>query len=210
MKIGVIGAASVGWTLATKLATNGHSVEIANSRGADSLVHRVAEAGVPLKPVELDEALRNDLILLAVPWTKVREVLTREIDWTDKIVVDATNIFMSYAPDFQIADLGSESGSEIIARLIPAARVVKAFNTLPIDKMFAPLPKNGMKRVLFIAGDHDRAIHGVISIVEDLGLAPISIGTLATAGRQMELGGPFSALELFRPVESLPPVTRVP
>lgn len=198
MNIGVIGAASVGWTLATKLAAKGHCVEIANSRGADSLAQRAANADAPLKPVELDEALGNDLILLAVPWTKVGEVLAREVDWADKIVVDATNIFVSYAPDFQIADLGSDSGSEMIARLIPEAHVVKAFNTLPMDKMFAPLPESGMKRVLFIAGDDAGAVREVRRTVEDLGLSPIAIGSLATAGRQMELGGPFSALELFQ------------
>ncbi|WP_193164391.1 NADPH-dependent F420 reductase [Microbulbifer hainanensis] len=198
MKIGVIGAATVGWTLATKLADKGHSVQIANSRGVDSLVPRVADAGVPLQAASLEEALNNDLVLLAVPWTKVREVLGQDVDWDGRIIVDATNIFTSYAPDFQIEDLGNDSGSEIVARLAPTARVVKAFNTLPIEKMFAPLPAKELKRVLFVAGDDARAVQDVMSIVEDVGLAPVAIGSLAVAGRQMELQGPFSGLELFR------------
>jgi predicted dinucleotide-binding enzyme len=78
------------------------------------------------------------------------------VRWDGRILVDATNIFKSYAPDYQRDDLGGDSGSETIARLAPQARVVKAFNTLPIATMFAEAPA-GMKRVLFLAGDDDHS-----------------------------------------------------
>ncbi|MCX2781231.1 NAD(P)-binding domain-containing protein [Microbulbifer thermotolerans] len=199
MKIGVIGAATVGWTLAKKLAGKGHDVQIANSRGVESLVPRIVDADVPLQPVLLEEALSNDLVLLAVPWVKIREVLDRQLDWNGRIIIDATNIFTSYAPDFQVDDLGNDSGSEIIARLTPGARVVKAFNTLPIEKMFAPLPASGLKRVLFVAGNNEPAVKDVMNIVRDCGLDPVAIGSLAVAGRQMELHGALNGLELFSP-----------
>lgn len=197
MRIGVIGAASVGWTLATKWAAKGHDVLIANSRGPETLALRIADAGVPLTAASLTDAAACEIVLLAVPWVKVREVLDPGLAWGGHILIDATNIFLSYAPDFKVDDLGGDSGSEIIARLAPGARVVKAFNTLPIAKMFAPLRETGLQRVLFVAGDDTDAVHAVGQLIEDVDLVPVGLGTLAVAGRQMEVGGPLSGRELF-------------
>ncbi len=198
MKIGILGAATVGQTLATKLAASGHDVRIANSRGPQSLIAQLAKAGTAAKPASVSEVLACDVVFLAVPWLKVSEVLTSDIAWDGRILVDTTNIFLSYAPDFRIDDLKGESGSEIIARLVPSARVVKAFNTLPFNVMFAPTPAR-MQRVLFVAGDQSEAVSTVSDIVKELGLHPVALGPLAEGGRQMELGGPLSSLELLTP-----------
>ncbi len=201
MKIGILGAATVGMTLATRFAAGGHDVLIANSRGPQGLAARLAETGTTAKPAAVLEALACDVVFLAVPWLKVPEVLTPDIAWDGRILVDTTNIFLSYAPDFRVDDLKGDSGSEIIARLAPSARVVKAFNTLPFKVMFAPAPA-GLKRVLFIAGDEGDAVSAVSGLIRGLGLHPVALGRLAGAGRQMELGGPFSSLELLTPAST--------
>lgn len=198
MKIGVLGAATVGMTLATKFAASGHDVLIANSRGPQSLAVRLVEAHTAAKPASVPEAVASDVVFLAVPWLKVSEILTPGISWDGRILVDTTNIFASYAPDFRVVDLKGCSGSEIIAGLAPSARVVKAFNTLPFKAMFAPTPAH-MKRVLFVAGDEGEAVATVSGLIKELGLHPVALGHLAEAGRQMELGGPFSSLELLTP-----------
>ncbi len=200
MKIGVVGAATVGATLAAKFAAGGHIVFIANSRGPQSLTKRLAEEGSTAKPATVAEALASDVVFLSVPWRKVPELLTPDIAWNGRILVDTTNIFVSYAPDFRVDDLKGSSGSEIVARLAPSARVVKAFNTLPFKVMFAPTLAN-LKRVLFVAGDEDEAVSTVSSLIRELGLHPIALGRLAGAGRQMELGGPLSSLELLTPAK---------
>jgi predicted dinucleotide-binding enzyme len=100
-------------------------------------------------------------------------------------------------PDRLVDDLKDDSGSEIVARLAPNARVVMAFNTLTIAKMFAPLLAAGLKRVLFIAGDHTTVVAAVAGLAPEIGLAPFVTGPLTSGGRQMELGGPFSGLELL-------------
>ena len=132
----------------------------------------------------------------------MRNVLPPDIPWHGRILVDTMNIFTTYAPEFLADDLKGDSGSEIVARLAPSAHVVKAFNTLPFAKMFAPLP-SGLERVLFVAGDHAAAVATVAGLISELGLHPIAIGSLASAGRQMELGGPFSGLELFAPAKQV-------
>jgi len=142
--------------------------------------------------------VRCEIVLLATPWIRVPDVLSPSLSWEGRILVDATNIYTSYKHELAIANLNGDSGSEIVARLAPGARVVKAFNTLSFDVMFSPPPAS-TKRVLFIAGD-DRAATGTIAdLVSQIGLHPLVAGELAVAGRQMELGGPFSRLELFAP-----------
>jgi predicted dinucleotide-binding enzyme len=200
MKIGVVGAATVGMTLATKFATAGHDVLVANSRGPQSLTAPLADEGSAVKPASVAEAFARDVVFLAIPWLRVSEVLTPDISWDGRILVDTTNIFVSYAPDYRVDDLRGSSGSEVVARLAPSARVVKAFNTLPFKVMFAATPAN-LKRVLFIAGDENEAVSTVSALIRQIGLYPVALGPLAIAGRQMELSGPLSSLELLTPAK---------
>lgn len=196
MQIGVIGAGEVGRTLAARLAAAGSQVVIANSRGPESFARSLDASGAALTPGTTSEAMERDIVFLTVPWIRVPDVLNSGGPREGRILVDVTNIFLSYPPNARIDDLKGDSGSEIIARLAPAARVVKAFNTLPFATMFAPPPK-GMKRVLFVAGDDAPAVATVSGVIAELDLHPVSLGSLAVAGRQMELGGPLSGLELL-------------
>jgi 8-hydroxy-5-deazaflavin:NADPH oxidoreductase len=56
MRVGVIGAGALGRGLASKLATLGHEVLIANSRGPETLTVLAAEIGAT--PVSVTEAAR--------------------------------------------------------------------------------------------------------------------------------------------------------
>lgn len=200
MSIGIIGTGLVGRTLASKLSERGHQVLVANSRGAASVAESLgANLGAAI-PSSTAEAFASDVVFLAVPWIKVRDVLASSGPRAEHILVDTTNIFLSYPPNARIDDLEGDSGSEIIARLVPQAHVVKAFNTLPFATMFAPHGE-GVKRVLFVAGDHAASVNTVASLIRDVGLHPVLLGSLAQAGRQMELGGPFPGLELLTPAK---------
>jgi len=197
MKVGIIGAGTVGTTLGQHFAAAGHEVLITNSRGPHSLSDKLAEMSQTLKPVTFTELVDQvEVILLALPWRNVRDVLRSDVDWHGRIVVDATNIILSISPDLVVDDLKGDSGSQIVARLAPSARVVKAFNTLPFETMFATT-STGFRRVLFVAGDDPNAVSAVTDLIDEIGFQPVAIGELATAGRQMEIGGVFSRLELF-------------
>ena len=197
MKVGIIGAGTVGTTLGEHFAAAGHEVLITNSRGPESLPEKLAEMSKPLKPVTFEELVEQaEVFFLALPWRNIRDVLRSDVDWRGRVVVDATNIILSFSPDFVVDDLKGDSGSQIVARLAPSARVVKAFNTLPFGTMFAPTP-TGFRRVLFVAGDDPNAVSAVADLIDEIGFQSVAIGELATAGRQMELGGVFSRLELF-------------
>ncbi|MEZ5935611.1 MAG: NAD(P)-binding domain-containing protein [Alphaproteobacteria bacterium] len=197
MKIGVIGAGTVGTTLGGHFVAAGHEVLITNSRGPESLARTLAELSQPLEPATFADLVRQaEVLLLAVPWRNVRDVLRKDIDWGGRVIIDATNIILSVSPEVEVDDLQGDSGSQIVARLAPSARVVKAFNTLPFDVMFGPVPTS-FRRVLFVAGDSPNAVSTVSDLIAEIGFRPVAIGELATAGRQMEIGGVFSRLELF-------------
>lgn len=201
MRIGIIGAARVGLTLATRYAACGHDVLLANSSGPASVAALLSEPRGAIRPSWVEEAVDTDVVFMAAPWMRVSTILRTDLHWSGQVLVDTTNIFTSYAPDYAVDDLGSDSGSQLIARLAPGARVVKAFNTLPFDVMFAPTPA-GFSRVLFVAGDDDAAVSLVSDLIRQIGLHPLTAGDLAAGGRRMELGGAYSLLELLTPVDA--------
>ncbi len=204
MNIGIIGAAIVGMKLAEVFAAAGHTVFIGNSRGRESMKEKLTAvgAGARILPASMPEVLHCGLVVLAAPWVKVNAILKPGIAWDGRILVDATNIYLSYPPDYERDDLRGDSGSEIIARLAPSARVVKAFNTLPFGVMFAPVPA-GMKRVLFTAGDDQEAVGTIGRLIEQIGFHPVALGDLATAGRLMELEAPLSLLDVLKPTRAV-------
>ena len=202
MKIGIIGAHIVGMRLANEFAKAGHEVLVTNSGSAESVKAKLQEAGAEtnIVPASMAQVRDCELVVLAAPWVKREAVLDPKHDWDGRILVDATNIYLSYPPNHRVDDLGGDSGSEIIARLAPTARVVKAFNTLDFGVMFSPVP-TGMKRVLFAAGDDEQALTTVCGLIGELGFHPVALGSLAASGRLMELEKPLSALEVLKPTE---------
>src|SRR6266508_3935669 len=73
MRIGVIGAGSMGGILARHLAKRGHHVSIANSRGSESLTALAAEIGAT--PVSVVDAARaGEIVILAIPTKAVADL----------------------------------------------------------------------------------------------------------------------------------------
>src|SRR5919201_5431956 len=126
MKIGIIGSGRIGSTTARLFVAAGHEVAIANSRGPESLEELVSELGDDARAATPEEAVEfGEVVLLAVPWV-VRESLPTGDLFAGKIVIDATNPFGQGG----IIDVEPSTSSEEVAKLLPRARLVKAFNTL--------------------------------------------------------------------------------
>src|SRR2546422_6405300 len=73
MRIGVIGAGSMGGILARHLAKLGHHVSIANSRGPESLTALAAETGATPASV-VDAAKAAEIVFIAVPTKAVADL----------------------------------------------------------------------------------------------------------------------------------------
>jgi predicted dinucleotide-binding enzyme len=196
MKIGIIGAGAIGKAFARHAALAGYEVVIANSRGPESLADVVKEIGHGIQAVTTAEALQTGIIFLAVNWKQVPQVVDAPGQWKGKIVIDPTNAIVF--PQFKPIDLGDRTSSEIIQELIPEARVVKAFNTLPAAILASNPKENNGSRVVFISGNDEGAKTVVKEIIDRTGFASIDLGGLSTGGRLQQFGGPLPALNLIK------------
>jgi len=185
MKFSIVGAGLVGKTLAGIFARQGVEVLIANSRGPDSLTAMAAELGPHVVPVAVDRALDADVVIFAVGFLNFKEVAAKRPDWTGKIVVDVTNAFTLPA-EVQQTELHGRLSSEVNAERVRGAKLVKAFNQLPMRSLIAPLSDSTGRRVVFVASDHEDASAEVSRLAERLGFAPIEVGKIAEGGRLIQ------------------------
>lgn len=193
MKVGIVGAGSIGRALAMRVVQAGGSCVIGNRRGPDSLVDLVAGLGVGARAGTASEVVQEEVVFLAVPWRALPDAVGFVPDWESRIVVDATNAVGAGI------DLGGRTSSEIVAELAPGARLVKAFNTLRPEWLVADPRAAGGRRVVFFSGDDARAKAEIGRLIERLGFAGIDLGRLAEGGRLQQFpGGPLPSLNLVR------------
>src|SRR5450432_3386972 len=126
MAIGIIGSGNVGQAIAKQLSGGGYEIIISNSRGPESLSSLAGKLGPKVKAGTVAESARQKIVVLAVPWIYLEKAVAGLSNWEGRIVVDTSNQFLTGPPEFKIADLGDKTSSEIVAGLLPGARVVKA------------------------------------------------------------------------------------
>ena len=194
MKIGFIGAGTVAQTLAKHVLPFGHEVVLSNTRGPDSLAALVQQLGAGASTGTPQQAADQELVVLAVEWWNVQKALSAVPDWNGRVLVDATNRLASVNP-FSLGDISGRTSSEIVADLAPGAKVVKAFNSVPIS-WISDFSMDKPRTVLFISGDDAAAKKPIADLIEQVGLACIDLGALATGGRLQQLGGPLGGARM--------------
>jgi predicted dinucleotide-binding enzyme len=189
MHVAILGSGKIGATLARRLTQAGHEVTIANSRGAGSLAPLVAELGASAHAAETVEAATAaaEVVVLAVPFLLHDRLPAAAFD--GKIVVDATNYYPGRDGTIPALDDDSTTSSELVARRLPGACVVKAFNTMVWTQLGAGgRPAGDRERLLlFVAGDDAEAKATVRRLADDIGFDTIDHGGLA-AGRAQQPG----------------------
>jgi predicted dinucleotide-binding enzyme len=197
MAIGIIGSGNIGAAFARRLASAGIDATISNSRGPASLQDLVRELGPSIKAGTRDQAASADIVLVAVNWMKLPAALADLPPWDRRIVIDANNPIE--APLFKPVDLNGRASSEVVAGLLPGARVVKAFNHLQANVLAGDPRAEGGKRVLFYSGDDAHAKAEVAALIDRLGFFGIDLGSLAVGARLVQFpGGPLPVHNLVR------------
>ena len=186
MRIGVIGAGSMGVILARHLAKRGHDVSIANSRGPESLTSLAAEIGAT--PVSVvDAAQAGEIVILAIPTKAVTELpkaLFANIPGS-VVVIDIGN----YHPELRDGRIDAiDRGmldSQWVAQQIRRP-VIKAFNNIFAKSLLEKgVPRGTKGRIaLSVAGDSLDAKAAVLRLVDDLGFDPVDGGDLDNSWRQ--------------------------
>jgi predicted dinucleotide-binding enzyme len=195
MKIGIIGAGTIGTVLAKKLIAAGYRVEISNSRGPNSLEGLVNELGTNAKAVDTKTTAANEIVILAVRWADVEQTLKKiAAPLTGKILIDVTNPVIGLG---EIADLHGSTSSEVVASYVPGTQVVKAFNTLKGQWLNDSLTDINNDRVVFLSGNDARANTKVAQMITDMGFTPIELGNLSIGGMVQEYGKPLALKNLL-------------
>jgi predicted dinucleotide-binding enzyme len=186
MRIGVIGAGSMGGILARHLAKLGHQVSIANSRGPESLTALAAE--IDATPVSVvDAAKAGELVIIAIPTKAVADLpqpLFANVS-SSVIVIDIGN----YHPELRDGRIDAiDRGmldSQWVAQQI-GRPVIKAFNSIFAKSLLENgVPRGTKGRIaLSVAGDSLDAKAAVLRLVDDLGFDPVDGGDLDNSWRQ--------------------------
>src|SRR5206468_1914102 len=135
MRIGILGSGLMGGKLGTLFARAGHEVVFSYARSDQKLNKLAREAQGNAKAGTPGEAAREaDALLLAVHWSRVDDVLTQAGDLAGKTIVSCS--LPMNADDTGLAIAHTSSGSETLAKKVPKARVVSAFNTVPSEVLF--------------------------------------------------------------------------
>lgn len=186
-RIGIVGTGDMGSALGIALARTGHTV-IYGSRNPDSdkaraVVKEVGHGAVVVSQAE--SAQRAEIIILAVPWFAVEDLMPVLGDLSGKILVDITT------GDVQADDgyptLGIEtSTSEMIRDWSPGVRVVKT--PFSAAGMIRDPMKHGEPTMTYLASDDREAKEIIARLAIQLGFFPLDAGPLRMAKTIDHLG----------------------
>jgi 8-hydroxy-5-deazaflavin:NADPH oxidoreductase len=197
MRIGTIGAGEVALAVAREALARGHEIVLSSRSGPGALADKVSELGRGASAATVEEAASLDYVLLAVPWKSVATALRDLPEWNGRVLIDATNPFAETSPKLVLADLGGIGASEMVAGFAPGARIVKAFNSIRMDRFNEGPVKGQGKRIIFISGDDEASKRVVKDLIESFGFGTIDLGGLVTGVRIQQAGGPLAGLDLF-------------
>lgn len=195
MRFGVLGTGMVGHALATKLVDVGHDVCMGSRRaGNDKAVAWAAAAGERASQGTFaDAAAFGDVLFNCTSGAASLDALTAagEEHLAGKVLVDVANpLDFSHRMPPTLSPCNTDSLGEAIQRAFPAARVVKALNTMNCDVMVDPGSVPG-DHVVFVCGDDDGAKRDATSILGELGWPPdrvVDLGDISAArGTEMYL-----------------------
>lgn len=193
MTYSIIGSGNVGSALARQFARGGIAVGIANTRGPTSIEALQEELAGYVTALSLQDAVKADVVILAIPFSAHKAVARAAAQWTDKIVVDAMNTY-----GVPLEELDGKPSSVMVASAFTGASVVKSLNQLPAKLLASDPVEQGGRRVMFLAGDDVRAVTSVAKLVGDLGFAPIPLGTLIGVGTLLDKGGALVLQNLIK------------
>lgn len=185
--LGIVGAGHIGSTVARLAVDAGVDVVIANSRGPESLADLVADLGPRARAVTSEEAARDgDLVVLTVPLKALGDLPTAAFD--GQVVLDTGNYYPQRDGSIAELDDGSTTASELAARTLPGARVVKVFNNIFFEHLGAlarpQAPAGSEERsVLAIAGDDAAAKKAATALLDTIGYDVVDAGPLAEGWR---------------------------
>jgi 8-hydroxy-5-deazaflavin:NADPH oxidoreductase len=186
MRVGILGSGLMGAKLGTIFARAGHEVVFSYARSDAKLEKLARDAGKNARAGTPAEACTNaDAILLAVHWSRIDDVLKRAGDLKSKVIVSCS--LPMNASNTKLIIGTTSSGAEKLAKKIPSARVIGAFNTVPSEVLFdvfqgkSKTKRKSQRPSLIYCGDNRRAKDVAAQLIRDVGFNPVDAGPLRIA-----------------------------
>jgi 8-hydroxy-5-deazaflavin:NADPH oxidoreductase len=182
MLIGILGSGLMGGKLGTLFARVGHGVTFSYSRHRGRLERLARDAGSTARAGTVREAAESsDVLLLAVHWSRVDDVLREAGDLGGKVIISCS-LPMS-ADDSRLVVGHTSSGAEELAKKAKGAAVVSAFGTVPSEVLFAVFARRNEspRPSLVYCGDNASAKATAAELIADLGFDPVDAGPLESA-----------------------------
>ena len=182
MRVGILGSGLMGAKLGTIFARAGHEVVFSYARSNDKLKKLAREAQSNARAGTPAEAAKDaDAILLAVHWSRVDDVLKQAGDLSGKVVLTCS--LPMDAGNTKLVVGTTTSGAEELAKKVPRAHVVCAFNNVPSEVLFGVFEGKRKKDRpgLVYCGDHDGAKTTAAKLIHDVGFDPVDCGPLRIA-----------------------------
>jgi predicted dinucleotide-binding enzyme len=196
MTYAIIGFGKIGQALAKAFARNGLEVSVATTRDPGSFAADAAAIGPTILPKTLAEAVKADIVFLAVRFEGHPDVAASLSSWHGKTVIDAMN---SNAP---LKDMNGLLSSAYVAQAFTGAKLVKGWNHLLAATLETNPVVEGGHRVVFLSSDDADAIPPVAALANQLGFAPVSLGKLNEGGALVHANGrtwgPLIFKDLFK------------
>ena len=184
MSYAIIGFGKIGHALAKAFGRKGIEVSVATTRDPESFASAAASIGPTIVPKKLAEAVKSDIIFLAVRFESHRDVAKALPTWKGKTIIDVTNAY-GVPPE----QLGGQPSSKAVAQAFTGARLVKGFNHLVAAVLDQDPAVHGGRRVVFLASDDDGAAAEIGALAENLGFSPITLGGLLEGGLLVQARG---------------------
>jgi len=180
----IIGFGNIGQALAKAFARNGIEVSVATTRDPESFAADAAAIGPEIIPTTLAEAVKADVIFLAVRFESHPDVAKVLPTWQGKTIVDVTNAY-GVPPE----KLGGQPSARAVAQAFTGGKLVKGFNHLVAAVLEQDPAVQGGRRVVFLASDDDGAAAEIGTLAENLGFSPINLGGLSEGGLLVQAHG---------------------
>ena len=184
MSYAIIGFGNVGRALAKAFARKGIEVSVATARDPASFAAEAAAIGPTILPKTLADAVKADILFLAVRFESHPEVAKALPTWQGKTIVDVTNAY-GVPPE----KLGGQPSSKAVAQAFAGGRLVKGFNHLIAAVLEQDPAVHGGKRAVFLASDDDTAAAEIGALAENLGFSPVKLGGLSEGGLLVQARG---------------------
>jgi len=182
MRVGILGSGLMGGKLGTLFARAGHEVVFSYARSTGKLERLAKDARGNARAGTPREAAQGaDALLLAVHWSRIDDVLSQTGDLSGQVIVTCSLPMNANNSGLLIGH--ASSGAEALARKVPKARVVCAFNTVPSEVLFGVYEarRKTKRPSLVYCGDDARSKEVAIELIRDVGFDPVDAGPLRIA-----------------------------